>query len=133
MTCAECGTENPETARFCNGCAAPLTPVETAPTQRKVVTVLFCDVTGSTSLGEQLDPEALRRVMAGYFATARAAIERHGGTVEKFIGDAVMAVFGIPVVHEDDALRAVRAAIELRDAVEIDVRIGVNTGEVVTG
>jgi len=133
VTCPECGTENPETARFCNGCAAPLTPVETAPAQRKVVTVLFCDVTGSTSLGEQLDPEALRHVMAGYFATARAAIERHGGTVEKFIGDAVMAVFGIPVVHEDDALRAVRAAIELRDAVEIDVRIGVNTGEVVTG
>ena len=60
MICAECGTENPETARFCNGCAAPLTPLETAPTQRKVVTVLFCDVTGSTSLGEQLDPEALR-------------------------------------------------------------------------
>jgi class 3 adenylate cyclase/tetratricopeptide (TPR) repeat protein len=133
MICAACGTENPEGARFCNGCAAPLAPAEAPPTQRKVVTVLFCDVTGSTTLGERLDPEALRRVMAGYFATARAAIERHGGTVEKFIGDAVMAVFGVPVVHEDDALRAVRAAIELRDAVEIDVRIGVNTGEVVTG
>jgi class 3 adenylate cyclase/tetratricopeptide (TPR) repeat protein len=98
-----------------------------------VVTVLFCDVSGSTSLGEQLDPEAMRTVMARYFETARTAIERHGGTVEKFIGDAVMAVFGVPVVHEDDALRAVRAAAELRDAVEIDVRIGVNTGEVVTG
>ena len=98
-----------------------------------MVTVLFCDVTGSTSLGEQLDPEAMRTVMARYFETARTAIERHGGTVEKFIGDAVMAVFGVPVVHEDDALRAVRAAAELRDAVEIDVRIGVNTGEVVTG
>jgi class 3 adenylate cyclase/tetratricopeptide (TPR) repeat protein len=133
VTCAACGTANPESARFCNGCGAPLEVVETSPTQRKVVTVLFCDVTGSTSLGERLDPEALRRVMAGYFATARAAIERHGGTVEKFIGDAVMAVFGVPVVHEDDALRAVRAALELRDAVEIDVRIGVNTGEVVTG
>src|SRR6185312_10396940 len=78
-------------------------------------------------------PEALRAIMGRYFDVARTAIERHGGTVEKFIGDAVMAVFGIPVVHEDDALRAVRAALELRDAVEIDVRIGVNTGEVVTG
>jgi class 3 adenylate cyclase/tetratricopeptide (TPR) repeat protein len=98
-----------------------------------VVTVLFCDVTGSTAMGERLDPEQLRGVMAEYFAVARAAIERHGGTVEKFIGDAVMAVFGVPTVREDDALRAVRAAIELRDAAQIDVRIGVNTGEVVTG
>ena len=95
--------------------------------------MLFCDVAGSTALGERLDPEALRVVMASYFDVARAAIERHGGTLEKFIGDAVMAVFGIPTVHEDDALRAVRAAQELRDGVEIDVRIGVNTGAVVTG
>jgi class 3 adenylate cyclase/tetratricopeptide (TPR) repeat protein len=101
--------------------------------QRKVVTVLFCDVTGSTALGESLDPEALRTTMARYFDVARVAIERHGGTVEKFIGDAVMAVFGVPTIREDDALRAVRAAQELRDGVEIDVRIGVNTGEVVTG
>jgi class 3 adenylate cyclase len=97
------------------------------------VTVLFCDVTGSTALGERLDPEALRAVMARYFDVARGAIERHGGTVEKFIGDAVMAVFGVPTVREDDALRAVRAAQDLRDSVEVDVRIGVNTGEVVTG
>jgi class 3 adenylate cyclase/tetratricopeptide (TPR) repeat protein len=131
--CSECGRENPDDSRFCNSCAAPLAPAPAKREQRKVVTVLFCDVTGSTSLGEQLDPEALRTVMARYFETARTAIERHGGTVEKFIGDAVMAVFGVPVVHEDDALRAVRAAAELRDAVEIDVRIGVNTGEVVTG
>ena len=101
--------------------------------QRKVVTVLFCDVTGSTALGESLDPEALRSTMARYFDVARVAIERHGGTIEKFIGDAVMAVFGVPTIREDDALRAVRAAQELRDGVEIDVRIGVNTGEVVTG
>jgi class 3 adenylate cyclase/tetratricopeptide (TPR) repeat protein len=100
---------------------------------RKVVTVLFCDVTGSTAMGERLDPEQLRGVMAEYFSVARVAIERHGGTVEKFIGDAVMAVFGVPTVREDDALRAVRAAIDLRDAAQIDVRIGVNTGEVVTG
>src|SRR6185312_13041940 len=124
--------ENPAGARFCNACGAAL-PGEAAREVRKVVTVLFCDVTGSTALGESLDPEQLRRVMADYFAVARAAIERHGGTVEKFIGDAVMAVFGVPTVREDDALRAVRAAVELRDAAQIDVRIGVNTGEVVTG
>ncbi|MDX6514006.1 MAG: hypothetical protein QOE36_3510, partial [Gaiellaceae bacterium] len=127
ISCPECGSENPAGSRFCNSCGAPLTAVAAPREQRKVVTVLFCDVTGSTSLGERLDPEAMRSMMARYFETARTAIERHGGTVEKFIGDAVMAVFGVPVVHEDDALRAVRAAAELRDAVEIDVRIGVNT------
>jgi len=132
MTCSACGAENPTGARFCNACGAALA-AEPAREVRKVVTVLFCDVTGSTAMGERLDPEQLRGVMAEYFAVARAAIERHGGTVEKFIGDAVMAVFGVPTVREDDALRAVRAAVELRDAAQIDVRIGVNTGEVVTG
>jgi class 3 adenylate cyclase/tetratricopeptide (TPR) repeat protein len=113
---------------------------------RKTVTVLFADVVSSTALGEQLDPEALRRVMGRYFDEARAAIERHGGTVEKFIGDAVMAVFGIPTLHEDDALRAVRAADDLRSSlrtlneqlerdagVTLEIRIGLNTGEVVAG
>ena len=113
---------------------------------RKTVTVLFCDVTGSTAMGERLDPESTRRVMTRYFESMREAIERHGGTVEKFIGDAVMAVFGVPVVHEDDALRAVRAAADMRAAlgelndelerdwgVTIESRIGVNTGEVVAG
>jgi class 3 adenylate cyclase/tetratricopeptide (TPR) repeat protein len=113
---------------------------------RKTVTVVFSDVTGSTSLGEQLDPEALRRVMERYFGEMRTVLERHGGTVEKFIGDAVMAVFGIPELHEDDALRAVRAATEMREAlaalnkelqrergVVLAVRTGVNTGEVVAG
>ena len=85
-----------------------LAAAPSAQETRKVVTVLFCDVTGSTALGERIDPESLRRVMARYFETAKAIVERHGGTVEKFIGDAVMAVFGAPVVHEDDALRAVR-------------------------
>ena len=132
MTCTACGTENPAGARFCNSCGAALS-TEAVRDVRKVVTVLFCDVTGSTALGERLDPEQLRSLMAEYFAVARAANERHGGTVEKFIGDAVMAVFGVPTVREDDALRAVRAAVELRDAAQIDVRIGVNTGEVVTG
>jgi hypothetical protein len=103
---------------------------------RKVVTVLFCDLAGYTSTGDALDPEALRSLQERYFEDARTALERHGGTVEKFIGDAVMAVFGIPVLHEDDALRALRAAVELRDAVDalgFQARIGVNTGEVVAG
>ena len=112
---------------------------------RKTVTVVFVDLTDSTSLGESLDAEALRGVLDRYFAAASGVIERHGGTVEKFIGDAVMAVFGIPATHEDDALRALRAAIEIRAAVaelnrglapglevELAVRIGVATGEVAT-
>ena len=114
--------------------------------RRKTVTVLFCDVTGSTALGERLDPESFRQVMRRYFETARRVIEHHGGTVEKFIGDAVMAVFGVPVLHEDDALRAVRAAAELREepsllnaeleadfGTAVSVRTGVNTGQVVVG
>jgi len=113
---------------------------------RKTVTVVFCDVTGSTALGERVDPESLRRVMTRYFETMRSVLASHGGSVEKFIGDAVMAVFGIPRVHEDDALRAVRAAAGMRAALTelneelerdhgltIDIRIGVNTGEVVAG
>ena len=104
--------------------------------QRKVVTALFCDVVGSTALGESVDPEALQAVLARYFERMSAIVELHGGSVEKFIGDAVMAVFGVPVVHEDDALRACRAAVEMREAfagLGIEGRIGVGTGEVVTG
>ena len=100
------------------------------------MTVLFCDLTGSTALGEALDPERLRALLARYFERMKAIVERHGGSVEKFIGDAVMAVFGVPVLHEDDALRAVRAAVEMRDALPelgLQGRIGVMTGEVVTG
>src|SRR6478672_9003225 len=103
---------------------------------RKVVTVLFCDVVGSTALGESVDPEALQGLLAAYFERMKAIIESHGGTVEKFIGDAVMALFGAPVAHEDDALRACRAAVEMRNAfpgLGLEGRIGVNTGEVVTG
>jgi len=103
---------------------------------RKVVTVLFCDVVGSTALGESVDPEALQGLLARYFERMKAIVESHGGSVEKFIGDAVMAVFGVPVVHEDDALRACRAAVEMRETFpELGVRgrIGVNSGEVVTG
>jgi class 3 adenylate cyclase/tetratricopeptide (TPR) repeat protein len=144
--CANCGRENPADAVFCNGCGSPLTISSAPRAQRKTVTVLFCDVTGSTAMGERLDPESLRQVMRRYFDAARKVIEQHGGTVEKFIGDAVMAVFGVPVLHEDDALRAVRAAVGLRDALTmlnsdlerdygttVTVRTGVNTGQVVTG
>jgi class 3 adenylate cyclase len=104
--------------------------------QRKVFTALFCDVAGSTALGETVYPEVLQATLARYFERMKSIVESHGGTVEKFIGDAVMAVFGVPVVHEDDALRACRAAVEMRDAfpeLGIRGRIGVNTGEVVTG
>jgi class 3 adenylate cyclase/tetratricopeptide (TPR) repeat protein len=126
-------------------CGAQLAPAEPASREvRKTVTVVFSDVTGSTALGERLDPESLRRVLGRYFETMQAVLERHGGTVEKFIGDAVMAVFGVPVLHEDDALRAVRAAVEMRDAlgtvnrefeqtvgIRLESRTGVNTGEIV--
>ena len=103
---------------------------------RKVVTVLFCDVVGSTALGESVDPEPLQELLARYFERMKAIVESHGGSVEKFIGDAVMAVFGVPVAHEDDALRACRAAVEMRDALpELGIagRIGLNTGEVLAG
>ena len=117
LTCPDCGADVAPGAKFCPECGVRQ-PDRPAPSRevRKLVTVLFADVTGSTALGEQLDPEALRALMTRYFAGMRGVIERHGGTVEKFIGDAVMAVFGIPAVHEDDALRAVRAAWEIRDA-----------------
>jgi class 3 adenylate cyclase len=146
LTCPSCGTGNAEDAKFCSECGtglvAPRPPRET----RKTVTVLFCDVTGSTELGERLDPESLRGAMERYFDRMQAVLEAHGGTVEKFIGDAIMAVFGVPQVREDDALRAVRAADEMREAladlnrelegeldVSIAVRTGINTGEVVAG
>ncbi len=145
LLCARCKRENPEGFQFCGFCSAPLA-LEEGREVRKAVTILFADVTGSTSLGERLDPESLRGVMTRYFDVARKTLERHGGTVEKFIGDAVMAVFGVPVVHEDDALRAVRAATDLRDALtglnreleptwgaHLDIRTGVNTGDVMAG
>jgi class 3 adenylate cyclase/tetratricopeptide (TPR) repeat protein len=132
--CATCGRESPDDFGFCPGCGASLA----APPRefRKVVTILFCDLAGSTAIGERSDPEALRALMNRYYDTARGVLERHGGTVEKFVGDAVMAVFGIPVASEDDALRATRAAVELRDVVHrlgLQARIGVNTGAVVAG
>jgi class 3 adenylate cyclase/tetratricopeptide (TPR) repeat protein len=106
-----------------------------ASEQRKTVTAVFCDVVGSTALGETADPEAMRRVLVRYFEGMRGIVEAHGGSVQKFIGDAVVAIFGVPAVHEDDALRALRAAVEMRDALPglgVEARLGVNTGEVVT-
>ena len=134
VRCPSCDQENPAGFRFCGSCGTPL--AEPARELRKLVTVAFCDLSDSTGLGERTDPEALRVRLRGYYEQMREILERHGGRVEKFIGDAVMAVFGVPVAHEDDALRAVRAAWEMRAAVSrlgFEARIGVNTGEAVTG
>jgi Adenylate and Guanylate cyclase catalytic domain/zinc-ribbon domain len=123
FVCASCGRDNPEDARFCNGCGAALATAAPSREVRKTVTVLFCDVTGSTRLGESTDPEALRELLARYCDRMKTIVESHGGTVEKFIGDAVLAVFGVPLVHEDDALRACRAAVEMREALpELGIR-----------
>jgi class 3 adenylate cyclase len=147
--CPNCGEENPPRFRLCGFCgaalveaAAPVAPREI----RKTVTIVFCDLVGSTSLGERLDSESLREVMNRYFTAMRAELEDHGGTIEKFIGDAIMAVFGLPTLHEDDALRAVRAAAGMQAALlrlndELDRswgirlanRTGLHTGEVVAG
>src|SRR5262245_32865672 len=135
MACASCGREVTGSYAFCPHCGAALAD-SAEHERRKTVTVLFCDVTGSTALGESVDPEAFRAVLARYFERMKRIVEGYGGTVEKFIGDAVMAVFGVPVAHEDDALRAVSAAAAMRDALPelgVEGRIGVNTGEVVTG
>jgi len=134
--CASCGRESPDDFGFCPSCGLPLAVAALPREVRKVVTILFCDLIGSTALGDRTDPETLRGLMRRYYETARVVLERHGGTVEKFVGDAVMAVFGVPVATEYDALRAVRAAVELRDTVHelaLEARIGVNTGEVVSG
>src|SRR5439155_26687647 len=126
--------------------AASAVEVQVTPELRKTVTVVFMDLVRSTSLWEELDPEALHKLMSRYFETVAGVVTHHGGSVEKYIGDAVMAVFGIPALHEDDALRAVRAAAEVRGelgrlnaeletvwGVRLAVRTGVNTGEVIAG
>ncbi|MDH4178123.1 MAG: adenylate/guanylate cyclase domain-containing protein, partial [Thermoleophilia bacterium] len=111
-SCAECGFVSEGPFRFCPECGFE-SAAETSREQRRTVTVVFCDLAGSTALGESVDPERLRALLAAYFERMQGIVEQHGGTVEKFIGDAVMAVFGVPVVHEDDAMRAVRAAAEM--------------------
>jgi class 3 adenylate cyclase/DNA-binding SARP family transcriptional activator len=146
--CAECGAAVVGGAKFCSECGTALAPEPPSVErqQRKLVTVLFCDMVGSTALAEWLDAEVVRGVMNHFFDAASAVVSRHGGSVEKFIGDAVVAMFGVPLTHEDDALRAVRAAEEIRTAVgrladdteqrwgvRVVARIGVNTGEVVVG
>ncbi len=132
--CLSCGRENADDARFCSQCATPLTgDAARAREERKVVTCLFCDLVGFTARAEKLDPEDVRRILQPYHTQVRTELERFGGTVEKFIGDAVMAVFGAPVAHEDDPERAVRAALSIRDTLveegELEVRIGITTGE----
>jgi class 3 adenylate cyclase/tetratricopeptide (TPR) repeat protein len=131
--CPSCGRDNPDDARFCSWCATPLETAEAAREERKVITCLFCDLVGFTARAESMDPEDVRHVLQPYHARVRSELERFGGTVEKFIGDAVMAVFGAPVAHEDDPERAVRAALAIREALaeegELDVRIGITTGE----
>src|SRR5918992_3522198 len=120
-TCSRCGAANADVARFCQQCGARVEhrrAGDATAEVRKTVTILFSDITSSTQLGETLDAERVRALMTRYFGAAREAIERHGGSVEKFIGDAVVAVFGVPTVHEDDGLRAVRAAADIRTAVE---------------
>jgi class 3 adenylate cyclase/tetratricopeptide (TPR) repeat protein len=142
-SCTSCGRESPDDARFCAACGALLDDAEPREL-RKTVTVLFSDVTGSTAIGERLDPEPLRRLMLRWYKEMKAVCEAHGGRVRELIGDAVMAAFGIPAVHEDDALRAVRAAAGMRERLErlndelerdfgvrLQSRTGVNTGEVI--
>src|SRR6059058_5721236 len=133
VTCPSCGQENPDGARFCNACAAPLAAPSPQREERKVVTVLFADLVGFTARAEELDPEDVEEILAPYHERLRSELERFVGTVEKFIGDAVMALFGAPVAHEDDPERAVRAALAIRDWAreegELEVRIGITTGE----
>jgi class 3 adenylate cyclase len=146
LTCPNCGEQNPERFRLCGFCGTPLVAELPAQETRRTVSIVFSDLEGSTALGERLDSEALREVIARYFDEMRGALELHGGTIEKYIGDAIMAVFGLPTAHEDDALRAVRAAAEMkrrlavlnseldsRWGVSLRNRTGVNTGEVVAG
>ncbi len=134
VTCATCGHDNPADASFCNACGSALTALSKRE-ERKIVSVLFADLVGFTSRSESLDPEDVRALLAPYWEHLRNELERYGGTVEKFIGDAVMALFGAPIAHEDDPERAVRAALAIRDWVrmsgeDLQVRIAVNTGEV---
>jgi class 3 adenylate cyclase/tetratricopeptide (TPR) repeat protein len=144
--CANCGEENPDRFRLCGFCGTPFAAAEAPQEVRKTVTVVFSDLVGSTSLAESMDSESLRELLQRYFEAMQAVLERHGGAVEKFIGDAIMAVFGLPKLREDDALRAVTAAREMQTAlaalnaelepgwgVTLANRTGVNTGEVVAG
>ena len=134
LVCPRCGEENPERARFCMVCAEPLAAEAPAREERKVVSVLFVDLVGFTAASEAADPEDVRARLQEYHGRAKRVVEHFGGTIEKFVGDAVMAVFGAPVAHEDDAERAVRAGLAILDAMqelELEARAAVNTGEAV--
>jgi class 3 adenylate cyclase/tetratricopeptide (TPR) repeat protein len=141
LACPSCGRENPDGFTFCGFCAAPLEERPAVQEERKIVSVLFCDLVGFTAASEQQDPEDVRARIRPYHARLRQEIERYGGTVEKFVGDAIMAVFGAPVAHEDDAERAVRSGLRILEAIadlneddpglDLQVRIGINTGEAV--
>ena len=143
LVCSSCGTENPAGYKFCGQCGAALVSarVKSAFEERRVISVVFADLVGFTSRAEHMDPEDLRSVLDPYYRRLRSELEAHGGTVEKFIGDAVVGVFGAPVAHGDDPERAVRAALAIRDAVpemnaeasdlDLKLRIAVNTGEAI--
>jgi class 3 adenylate cyclase/tetratricopeptide (TPR) repeat protein/CheY-like chemotaxis protein len=139
--CAQCGQDNPDVAKFCLACGSPLAAAEPAVTaeERKLITAIFVDLVGSTSRSEQLDPEDVKALVAPYHARVRADLEHHGGTFEKFSGDAVLALFGTPKAHEDDPERAVRAALAVQGSIaelnredewlDLHIRIGIHTGE----
>jgi class 3 adenylate cyclase len=134
LTCARCGQENPDGAKFCNACGAPLVASGRVGEERRVVSVLFVDLVGFTSRAEKLDPEDVRAFLVPYYERVRSELESHGGRVEKFVGDAVMGVFGAPVTYGDDAERAVRAAFAVRDWADdegLQLRVAVNTGEAI--
>ena len=135
LICANCGQENPEIAQFCLRCGSPLAESERSEEERRVVSVLFVDLVGFTAQAEMLDPEDVRAILTPYYERVRSELERFGGSVEKFIGDAVMGVFGAPTAYGDDPERAVRAALSVRDWAEdeegLQVRIAVNTGEAI--
>src|SRR5213596_1841165 len=137
--CSACGTENPKQARFCLGCGAALAEAAPPGEERKVITALFVHLVGSTARSEQLDPEDVKALVAPYHARVRAELETHGGTFEKFSGDAILALFGTPRAHEDDPERAIRAALAVRQGIDelneedewldLHIRIGIHTGE----
>jgi class 3 adenylate cyclase len=134
VTCTRCGQENPAGSKFCNSCGAPLGAPDRSGDERRVVSVLFVDLVGFTSRAEKLDPEDVRAFLVPYYERVRIELEGHGGKVEKFVGDAVMGVFGAPISYGDDAERAVRAAFAVRDWAEaegLELRVAVNTGEAI--
>ena len=147
IACATCARPVPSGSRFCPSCGAPVGSLNFAAEERRVVTVLFADLVGYTSMAERLDPENVKRLIESCFARLVVDIETFGGRVDKVLGDAILALFGAPVAHEDDAERAVRAALRMQDTLaafvaergaddpanSIQMRIGINTGEVLVG